>query len=80
MAVTFSWDQWVNQDSISTYLKIVICKVEQMREVFTYVMLFLIGFSCCLAWSDTGLILGLRPANERRCYFVMASLIGWAQA
>ena len=28
----------------------------------------------------TGLILGLRPANERRSYFVMTSLIGWAQA
>ena len=27
-----------------------------------------------------GLILGLRPANERRCYFVTTSLIGWAQA
>ena len=25
------------------------------------------------------LILGLRPANERRCYFVATSLIGWAQ-
>ena len=28
----------------------------------------------------TGLILGLHPANERRRYFVTASLIGWAQA
>ena len=28
---------------------------------------------------STGLILGLRPANERRCYFVTPSLIGWAQ-
>ena len=28
----------------------------------------------------TGLILGLRPANERLHYFVMTSLIGWAQA
>ena len=28
----------------------------------------------------TGLILGLRPANERRRYFVTTSLIGWAQA
>ena len=27
-----------------------------------------------------GLILGLRPANERRHYFVTPSLIGWAQA
>ena len=25
-------------------------------------------------------ILGLRPANERRRYFVTTSLIGWAQA
>ena len=28
----------------------------------------------------TELILGLRPANGRRCYFVATSLIGWAQA
>ena len=27
----------------------------------------------------TGMILGLRPANERWCYFVTTSLIGWAQ-
>ena len=27
----------------------------------------------------SGLILGLRPANERRRYFVTMSLIGWAQ-
>ena len=26
-----------------------------------------------------GLILGLRPANEIRRYFVTTSLIGWAQ-
>ena len=26
------------------------------------------------------LILGLRPANERRCYFVTTPLIGWAQS
>ena len=30
--------------------------------------------------AHTGLILGLHPANERRRYFVMTSLIGWAQA
>ena len=28
---------------------------------------------------ESGLILGLRPANERRRYKVTASLIGWAQ-
>ena len=32
-------------------------------------------------WADSrpGLILGLRPANERRHYKVTPSLIGWAQ-
>ena len=29
--------------------------------------------------SNTGMILGLRPANERRRYFVTTSLIGGAQ-
>ena len=28
----------------------------------------------------TGLIPGLRPANERQRYFVTTSLIGWVQA
>ena len=27
----------------------------------------------------SGLILGLHPANERRRYYVTASLIGWVQ-
>ena len=30
--------------------------------------------------STTGLILGLRPANERQGYSVTTSLIGWVQA
>ena len=29
--------------------------------------------------QEAGLILGLRPANERRRYKVTPSLIGWAQ-
>ena len=32
-----------------------------------------------LSGHGTGLILGLRPANKRRRYFVTTSLIGWAQ-
>ena len=28
----------------------------------------------------SGLSLGLHPANERQCYFVTMSLIGWVQA
>ena len=30
--------------------------------------------------TEDGLILGLRPANERLCYFVTTSPIGWVQA
>ena len=33
-----------------------------------------------LMHMDTGLILGLCPANERRRYLVTTSLIGWVQA
>ena len=29
---------------------------------------------------NTGLIIGLRPGNEGRRYFVTTSFIGWAQA
>ena len=37
--------------------------------------------SCCISRTlTTGLILGLRPANERWRYFVTTSLIGWEQA
>ena len=38
------------------------------------------SFFICGSASFSGLILGLRPANERRRYFVTTSLIGWAQA
>ena len=34
---------------------------------------------CPCPWHATGLILGLRPANQRCCYKVTPSLIGWAQ-
>ena len=33
----------------------------------------------CCGMLNTGLIVGLRPANERRRYKVTPSLIGWAQ-
>ena len=32
------------------------------------------------SFEKSGLILGLHPANERRHYFVLMSLIGWVQA
>ena len=34
---------------------------------------------CITKCHITGFILGLRPANERRSYFVTMSFIGWAQ-
>ena len=34
----------------------------------------------CLSVVSPGMILGLHPANERLCYFVTKSLIGWLQA
>ena len=37
-------------------------------------------YVCYVLYTYTGMILGLRPANERRRYFVTTSLIGWAQA
>ena len=36
-------------------------------------------FSLAYICQNAGLILGLHPANERRRYKVMPSLIGWAQ-
>ena len=35
---------------------------------------------CVSHWQSAWLILGLRPAIERRLYFVTTSLIGWVQA
>ena len=46
-----------------------------LRSSYTPVTCYSISLSL---W--TGLILGFRPANERRRYFVTASLIGWAQS
>ena len=39
-----------------------------------YIMMY------CDLWAISGLILGLRPASERRRYFVTPSVIGWGQA
>ena len=37
------------------------------------------GVNGPLLWHP-GLILGLHPGNESRCYFVVTSFIGWVQA
>ena len=38
-----------------------------------------LGGMCLAKECSSGLIPGLRPASERRCYFVTTSLIGWVQ-
>ena len=44
-----------------------------------YHVMMRLDFGVTLESSTAGLILGLRPANERLSYFV-TSLIGWTQA
>ena len=57
-------------------------KILQMRQFVMSNFFLWIGMSNAEldANHNAGLILGLRPANERRCYFVTTSLIGWVQA
>ena len=47
------------------------CRLELTTQIST---------SGSIQHKNTGLTLGLRPANERRRYFVTTSLIGWTQA
>ena len=42
--------------------------------------LILASMSVCLPTADPGIILCMHPANERRRYNVMSSLIGWVPA
>ena len=57
-------------------------KISQMRQfvmsnVFLWIRMSNAEYD---ANHNAGLILGLRPVNERRRYFVTTSLIGWVQA
>ena len=61
-------EQWVG--FVSLYL---ICNLHFSMLWYFYIC------NCCAVYN-TGLILGLCPANERWRYFVTTSLIGWAQA
>ena len=35
------------------------------------------GYSYIVVTAHTGIVLFMRPANERWCYIVTSSLIGW---
>ena len=49
-------------------------------NIFNFEFLCLWGVSFRVGDAYTGLILGLRPANERRRYFITTSVIGRLQA
>ena len=53
-----------------------------MKCLFINLAIFTFLSDSCwwLGFTHPGLIIGLRPANERRRYLVTTSLIGWAQA
>ena len=55
--------------SLWLYVCLIANHISKWRNISTPILNYL-----------TGLILGLRPANERRRYFVTTSLIGWPQA
>ena len=78
---------------ISTYMNLQLCMKLQEAAVHAYPTYFchileikLLMIHMCISLTifsrihSTGQILGLPPANERRRYFVITSLIGWAQA
>ena len=49
----------------------------QLSHIASYDLTKLLSIAIVI---KSGLILGVRPANERRRYFITTSLIGWAQA
>ena len=55
----------------------------KVKSLTLYLLYYCVGPAYgTINWSliqTIRLILVLRPANERRCYFVTASLIGWMQ-
>ena len=54
-----------------------------VKYIISWSFSFLASLGISIAYHESvqsGLSLGLRPANERRRYFVTTSLIGWTQA
>ena len=54
-------------------------KPYRLRDTYVMQVMFDVYVTCESVCINSGLILGLRPANERRRYKVTPSLIGWAQ-
>ena len=69
--------------TMSTYL--LLCSgafFDKLRNQLNVRPVYCIDYSLRqrMRMNSSGMILFLRPANERRCHFVTTSLIGWAQA
>ena len=76
----------VDLDRYSCMLANDICPPPLRVVTMKFVMMHILSVETALVVKseiqvkkNTGLILGLRPANERRRYKVTPSLIGWAQ-
>ena len=66
---------WMMEDITSLSLQSLLCLLMAWH---CYVLGYLLAYRWLglVQFMYTGLILGLCPANERHCYFVMMSLIG----
>ena len=77
MSVTHLTHSTFKRKGTRYHMVIISCKSKHITEVVEHVLM------CALYGSFwrglCQLIVGLRPANERQCYFVTTPLIGWAQ-
>ena len=77
MSVTHLTQSTFKRKGTSYHMVIISCKSKHITDAVEHVRMCALygGF-----WRGLcRLIVGLRPANERRCYFVTTPLIGWAQ-
>ena len=79
MAAILSWPQCVHNITATAFTEG--C---QYDDTAVHVMTCSSGHWSTLSWIvdalDSGIILRMRPANERRRYTVTSSLIGWEHA
>ena len=75
--VFISW--WISSASAAHYAQYINGFVQDCSNSITNVLE--LQQSCTKSWYTemSGLILGLHPANDKHCYKVTPSLIGWAQ-
>ena len=74
-----------HQAFINNYFIIYVFTIDGRRPLYisqicsNWLIICLLNSLAPSRCRSSGLILGLRPANERWCYIVMMSLIGWMQ-